>query len=266
MQGFWATREVISYQFYLIAGMVVALHLDDVHQWIVRHVRLVLAVTVAAAVVAEVWYVPRRATTCRGSARARTRSSRSSSRSTSAPSPASTWSASSLVDRRRSTRIRAVIRSGSDNSYGVRPVRLVPGGGLRCRRAPALLPVDGTAGVVAAWAFVMLLHFSRTAFFFLSALVLTYSQITRPMTTGHSGDAATCSSASRTWPGPGSTGSTPSSAWRARRSTPGPCSGATWSSATTSSTSPSCCSSSTWSFRCYSGSYAPPGITSQSWR
>ena len=39
------------------------------------------------------------------------------------------------------------------------------------------------AGVVAAWAFVMLLHFSRTAFFFLTALVLTYSQITRPRST-----------------------------------------------------------------------------------
>jgi peptidoglycan/LPS O-acetylase OafA/YrhL len=39
------------------------------------------------------------------------------------------------------------------------------------------------AGIVGAWAFVMLLHFSRTAFFFLTALVLTYSQITRPRST-----------------------------------------------------------------------------------
>ncbi len=36
------------------------------------------------------------------------------------------------------------------------------------------------AGNTAAWAFVMLLHFSRTAFFFLAAFLLTYSQITRP--------------------------------------------------------------------------------------
>ena len=57
MQGFWASREVISYQFYLLAGMVVALHMDDVHQWIVRHVWTILTVTVVAAVVAEVWYV-----------------------------------------------------------------------------------------------------------------------------------------------------------------------------------------------------------------
>ena len=39
------------------------------------------------------------------------------------------------------------------------------------------------AGIVVPWAFVMLLHFSRTAFFFLSALLLTYAQITRPRST-----------------------------------------------------------------------------------
>ncbi len=39
MRGFWATREVTSYQFYLIAGMVVAFHLDEVHRWLCSHVR-----------------------------------------------------------------------------------------------------------------------------------------------------------------------------------------------------------------------------------
>jgi peptidoglycan/LPS O-acetylase OafA/YrhL len=39
------------------------------------------------------------------------------------------------------------------------------------------------AGNTAAWAFVMLLHFSRTAFFFLAAFLLTYSQVTRPRST-----------------------------------------------------------------------------------
>jgi peptidoglycan/LPS O-acetylase OafA/YrhL len=38
-------------------------------------------------------------------------------------------------------------------------------------------------GNTTAWAFVMLLHFSRTAFFFLAAFLLTYSQITRPRST-----------------------------------------------------------------------------------
>ncbi len=40
-----------------------------------------------------------------------------------------------------------------------------------------------TVGNTPAWAMVMLLHFSRTAFFFLTAFLLTYSQITRPRTT-----------------------------------------------------------------------------------
>ena len=39
------------------------------------------------------------------------------------------------------------------------------------------------AGNTTAWAFVMLLHFSRTAFFFLAAFLLTYSEITRPRST-----------------------------------------------------------------------------------
>src|ERR1700679_2641940 len=39
------------------------------------------------------------------------------------------------------------------------------------------------AGNTTAWAFVMLLHFSRTAFFFLTAFLLTYAQITRPRST-----------------------------------------------------------------------------------
>jgi peptidoglycan/LPS O-acetylase OafA/YrhL len=39
------------------------------------------------------------------------------------------------------------------------------------------------AGNVTAWALVMLLHFSRTAFFFLTALLLAYSQLNRPLST-----------------------------------------------------------------------------------
>ena len=49
MRGFWATREVTSYQFYLIAGMVVAFHLDEVHRWVCAHVKLVLAFTLVSA-------------------------------------------------------------------------------------------------------------------------------------------------------------------------------------------------------------------------
>ena len=56
MQGYWATREVTSYQFYLVAGMVVAMHLDEFHDWLCSHVLLIVAGTLAPAVAAEVWY------------------------------------------------------------------------------------------------------------------------------------------------------------------------------------------------------------------
>jgi peptidoglycan/LPS O-acetylase OafA/YrhL len=119
MQGFWATREVTSYQFYLLAGMVIALHLDEVHAWLIAHTRSVLAFTLGSALVAEGWYflaahhvVPGLGT---------------------ADDPfqpivipfnigaiaaiylLGVW----LVGKRRSHRTRSVVRSGSDNSYGV---------------------------------------------------------------------------------------------------------------------------------------------------
>ncbi len=45
MQGYWATREVTSYQFYLVAGMVVAMHLDEFHDWLCSHVLLIVTGT-----------------------------------------------------------------------------------------------------------------------------------------------------------------------------------------------------------------------------
>jgi peptidoglycan/LPS O-acetylase OafA/YrhL len=119
MQGYWATREVTSYQFYLVAGMVVAMHLDEFHEWLCSHVLLIVAGTLAAAVAAEVWYYL-------------------------AADHVASWLGSSsdpfqpivipfnigaiaciyligvaLVHRRRSKRTRALVQSGSDNSYGI---------------------------------------------------------------------------------------------------------------------------------------------------
>ena len=119
MQGYWATREVTSYQFYLVAGMVVAMHLDEFHDWLCSHVLLIVAGTLAAAVAAEVWYYL-------------------------AADHVASWLGSSsdpfqpivipfnigaiaciyligvaLVHRRRSKRTRALVQSGSDNSYGI---------------------------------------------------------------------------------------------------------------------------------------------------
>jgi peptidoglycan/LPS O-acetylase OafA/YrhL len=119
MTGYWATREVTSYQFYLIAGMVMAMHLDEFHHWLCTHVWTIVIATVAAAGVAEAWYYL-------------------------SVDHVVSWLGSSadpfqpvvipfnvgaiaciyligvaLVDRRRSARTRRAVRSGSDNSYGV---------------------------------------------------------------------------------------------------------------------------------------------------
>ncbi len=119
MTGYWATREVTSYQFYLIAGMVMALHLDEYHHWLCTHVWTIVGATVAAAAVAEAWYYL-------------------------SVDHVISWLGSSadpfqpvvipfnvgaiaciylvgvaLVGRRRSSRTRRAVHSGSDNSYGV---------------------------------------------------------------------------------------------------------------------------------------------------
>jgi peptidoglycan/LPS O-acetylase OafA/YrhL len=52
LSGRLETRLIISYPIYLLGGMIVALHLRDVHTWIVRHARIVIAVTVIIAAVA----------------------------------------------------------------------------------------------------------------------------------------------------------------------------------------------------------------------
>ena len=95
------------------------MHLDEFHDWLCSHVRLIVAGTLAAAVAAEVWYYL-------------------------AADHVASWLGSSsdpfqpivipfnigaiaciyligvaLVHRRRSKRTRTVVQSGSDNSYGI---------------------------------------------------------------------------------------------------------------------------------------------------
>jgi peptidoglycan/LPS O-acetylase OafA/YrhL len=48
--------DALSYLLYLVGGSVVAFHLDEVHAWVVRHARLIVALTVVAALAAEAVY------------------------------------------------------------------------------------------------------------------------------------------------------------------------------------------------------------------
>jgi peptidoglycan/LPS O-acetylase OafA/YrhL len=125
MQNFWATREVTSYTFYLLAGAIVALHLEAFHDWLLGHARAVLLGTVAAAVLAEVWFVlaTRHIVHAFGSGGDPLQP---------IAIPFNIGAIACiyllgvyLVDPRRSPRLRAIVRSGSDNSYGVYLSQLV---------------------------------------------------------------------------------------------------------------------------------------------
>jgi peptidoglycan/LPS O-acetylase OafA/YrhL len=112
-------REFTPYAFYLIAGSIAAFHLDAVNEWLVRHVRLVIALTVAAALAAEAVYFLADAgvTTVLGSGNDPFQPS---------VIPFDVGAIAclyllgvALVKPGRSRRLRAAVRSGSDNSYGV---------------------------------------------------------------------------------------------------------------------------------------------------
>jgi peptidoglycan/LPS O-acetylase OafA/YrhL len=49
----YAQQDALSYLLYLLGGSVVAFHLDEVHAWVVRHARLIIALTAAAGLAAE---------------------------------------------------------------------------------------------------------------------------------------------------------------------------------------------------------------------
>jgi peptidoglycan/LPS O-acetylase OafA/YrhL len=57
LQGFSATREIMSYQFYLVAGALAALHYQGFDAWVRRHRRSIVAATVGTGAVVEAWYL-----------------------------------------------------------------------------------------------------------------------------------------------------------------------------------------------------------------
>jgi peptidoglycan/LPS O-acetylase OafA/YrhL len=120
ISGVVQTRLITSYAIYLIGGMIVALHLDPIHEWICAQARWIVSITVASALIAEVlsYY----------------------SRNSSLPAYLKTGTnifspailpfnigailcvyllGVFLVAPRRHRRTRAMVQSGSDNSYGV---------------------------------------------------------------------------------------------------------------------------------------------------
>ncbi len=118
--GMVQTRLIISYPVYLVGGVIVALHLDDVHDWIVRHARGLVAATLGGVALGEGLLVLGRHVGL----------------------PSLLWTGSNvfapfilpynigailcvyllgvfLVAPRRGPLTRSLVQSGSDNSYGV---------------------------------------------------------------------------------------------------------------------------------------------------
>jgi len=56
LRGSAATREVFSYQLYLLAGCVAAVHYEAVHAFLTSHVRAIVVSCIATAALAQAWY------------------------------------------------------------------------------------------------------------------------------------------------------------------------------------------------------------------
>ncbi len=120
MSGVLQTRLISSYAIYLIGGMIVALHLDPIHEWICAKARWIVAGTILSALATEVLsYFTRYGTL---PAYVKT--------GTNIFSPAILpfnigailcvyLLGVYLVAPQRRPRTRAMVKSGSDNSYGV---------------------------------------------------------------------------------------------------------------------------------------------------
>ena len=111
--------EFPPYAFYLVTGSIAAFHLDAINRWLLLHVRLVIALTVAAALYAEAVYflAEKGVTTVLGSGNDPLQPS---------VIPFNVGVIAclyllgvALVKPGRSRRLRAAVRIGSDNSYGV---------------------------------------------------------------------------------------------------------------------------------------------------
>jgi peptidoglycan/LPS O-acetylase OafA/YrhL len=121
----YAQQDALSYLLYLIGGGVVAFHLAEVDQWVRRHAKLILALTAVAGLAAEgVYFLALHGVT----------SVLGSGSDPFQPSviPFNIGAVTcgylagvALVQPWRSRRTRALVRSGSDNAYGIYLTQMV---------------------------------------------------------------------------------------------------------------------------------------------
>jgi peptidoglycan/LPS O-acetylase OafA/YrhL len=118
--GFWETRLIVNYTFVLVAGVIVALHLGEVHDWICSHSALIVASAVgfgAGAIALDYWG---------GSGFAHRVLVPGDNPFSVSVIPYTVAAILCvyllgvfLVGRGRSARTRAIVASGSDNAYGI---------------------------------------------------------------------------------------------------------------------------------------------------
>jgi peptidoglycan/LPS O-acetylase OafA/YrhL len=115
----YSQEDVLSYLLYLIGGCVIASHLEQADAWVRRHARLVFTLTAVAALAAEAVYflAQRGVTTALGSG---SDPFQPSLIPFNVGAIACGYLAGvALVRPGRSRFTRAVVRSGSDNAYGI---------------------------------------------------------------------------------------------------------------------------------------------------
>jgi peptidoglycan/LPS O-acetylase OafA/YrhL len=115
----YAEQDALSYVLYLIGGGVVAFHLDEVDAWVRGHARLIVALTVAAALAAEGIYFLAQdgVTTVLGSGNEPFQPSVIAFNVGAVT--CGYLAGVALVHPWRSRRTRAMVRTGSDDAYGI---------------------------------------------------------------------------------------------------------------------------------------------------
>jgi peptidoglycan/LPS O-acetylase OafA/YrhL len=121
MQGAAEARELWNYQLYLVAGGVMAWHYEQVDAWLRSHSGKVVVSTVIALAVAEGFYLAAHLEWVRGLGGV---SPSDPFQPTTVPLTLCLIADIYLLgvmatDRRRSARVRAGVRLGADNCYGV---------------------------------------------------------------------------------------------------------------------------------------------------
>jgi len=115
----WAQQDSLSYLLYLIGGGVVAFHFEEVHAWVLRHAHLIMAFTLVAAIAAEtIYYISHAGVT--------TVLGWGSDPFQPSVIPFNVGAIAcgylagvALVQPWRSRVTKALVRSGSDNAYGI---------------------------------------------------------------------------------------------------------------------------------------------------